>query len=449
MQKAIVPGLKHTHVRYGILAVIFAASCLSYGDRISLALAGPGMARDVSLGVVKIGYLFSAFSWAYVLGQVPAGGLLDRFGPRGVYGASIAIFSLLALFVGFSGLLSAGAAFAAILALRFLSGLAQSPIFPGNGRVVAAWFPTAERGRASAIFNASQYFALVVFAPLLGWISHAAGWKSCFWFIGLFGFVLALLWTRNVYDPRRHPRISASEIETIEGGGGLVLAAGRAPGAAAALTWRAVKALLRHRMLAGIYLGQYCVNTLTWFFLTWFPIYLSRARGLSVLKAGFAAALPAVCGGIGGVLGGVISDRLLRAGYSLSFARKAPIVAGMLLSVVMIGCIFARSQTVMLLLMSLSFFGKGIGSLGWTLIADTSPTGMVGVNGALFNLIGNISGVTTPVIIAYLVKTTGSFNDALLFVGATALLAIAGYVPIAGTIRRLELKPAPIAEGAL
>ena len=186
MQKAIAPGLQHTHLRWGILAVIFAASCLSYGDRISLALAGPGMARDVSLGVVKIGYLFSAFSWAYVLGQIPAGGLLDRFGPRGVYGASIVIFSLLALFVGFSGLLSAGAAFAAILALRFLSGLAQSPIFPGNGRVVAAWFPTAERGRASAIFNASQYFALVVFAPLLGWISHVAGWKSCFWFIGLF-----------------------------------------------------------------------------------------------------------------------------------------------------------------------------------------------------------------------------------------------------------------------
>lgn len=449
MEPVIPAGVKQTHVRYLILAVIFTASCLSYGDRISLALAGPGMARDVSLGVVKIGYLFSAFSWAYVLGQLPAGGLLDRFGPRGVYGGAILIFSLLAVLVGFAGLLSAGAAFGAILALRFLSGLAQSPIFPGNGRLVAAWFPTAERGRASAIFNASQYFALVVFAPLLGWISHAAGWKSCFWFIGLSGFLLALLWLRNMYDPRRHPRISAAEIETIERGGGLVLTGGRAPGAAVALTWHAVKELLRHRMLAGIYLGQYCVTTLTWFFLTWFPIYLSQARHMSILKVGFAAALPAVCGGIGGILGGVVSDRLLRAGRSLSFARKAPIVAGMLLSVVMIGCIFARSQTIMLFLMSLSFFGKGIGSLGWTLIADTSPKAMVGVNGALFNLIGNLSGVTTPVIIAYLVKTTGSFNDALIFVGATALLAIAGYVPIAGTIRRLELSPAPIPETAL
>ena len=61
----------------------------------------------------------------------------------------------------------------------------------GNGRIVAAWFPTAERGTASAVFNSSQYFALVMFAPLFGWLVHTHGWRSCFWFMGVFGFVLA------------------------------------------------------------------------------------------------------------------------------------------------------------------------------------------------------------------------------------------------------------------
>jgi ACS family glucarate transporter-like MFS transporter len=113
----------------------------------------------------------------------------------------------------------------------------------------------------------------------------------------------------------------------------------------------------------------------------------------------------------------------------------------MLLSVTMIGCNYARAQEAMLLLMSLSFFGKGFGSLGWTVVSDTSPKGMIGLNGALFNLIGNMAGITTPIIIGYLVKKTGSFDDVLIFVGATALLAVVSYGPLTGEIKRLELAP--------
>ncbi len=304
---------------------------------------------------------------------------------------------------------------------------------------MASWFPANERGRASAIFNASQYFALMIFAPILGWIIHSAGWRSGFWFMGVLGFVFALIWVKNIYDVRDHPRISAAEIEVIQRGGGLVSAG---TGKGSLLTWAAIKQLLSHRMLVGIYLGQYCITTLTWFFLTWFPVYLSQARHLSIMKVGFAAALPALCGGTGGILGGVVSDRLLRAGYSLSFSRKTPIIAGMLLSVAMIGCNYAAAQAVMLLLMSLSFFGKGFGSLGWTVISDTSPKGMVGLNGALFNLIGNLAGITTPIIIGYLVKKTGSFDDVLIFVGMTALCAVVSYGPLVGEIKRLDLQPA-------
>src|ERR1700735_1921443 len=113
-------------------------------------------------------------------------------------------------------------------------------------------------------------------------------------------------------------------------------------------------------MLVGIYLGQYCITTLTYFFITWFPVYLVQARHMSILKGGLAAAIPALCGCVGGVLGGLFSDALLRRGYSLTFARKAPIVAGMLLSVTIIGCNYASTQAMVMFLMSLAFFGKGI-----------------------------------------------------------------------------------------
>jgi hypothetical protein len=163
-----------------------------------------------------------------------------------------------------------------------------------------------------------------------------------------------------------------------------------------------------------------------------------RARHMSLMTVGFVAVLPALCGCVGGVLGGVVSDGLLRAGYSLTFARKTPIVTGMLLAMAMIACNYTHTQWLIVLWMALAFFGKGFGALGWTVISDTSPKGMVGVNGGLFNLIGNLAGVTTQIVIGYIVKRTGSFNDALLFVGLTALMAIVAYLPIVGTIQRVE-----------
>jgi ACS family glucarate transporter-like MFS transporter len=139
------------------------------------------------------------------------------------------------------------------------------------------------------------------------------------------------------------------------------------------------------------------------------------------------------------VLGGISSDALLRHGHSLTFARKAPIIAGMLLSITMIACNFTNTQTIVMFLMSLAFFGKGFGALGWTVIADASPRELIGLNGGIFNLFGNTAGITTPIIIGWLVKKTGSFNDALIFVGATALLAIFSYVVIVGEIKRVQI----------
>jgi ACS family glucarate transporter-like MFS transporter len=445
-----VPEVRQTRVRYLIIAILFAVSCFSYGDRVALSIAWAAITKDISVDPLKLGYLFSAFSWAYVLGQLPSGGLLDRYGSKRVYGIAIVLCSISAFLTGFAGYLTAGAAFTAIFALRLLSGFAQAPVFPGNGRIVASWFPTRERGRASAIFNSSQYFALPIFAPIFGWIVHVAGWKSCFWFMGALGVLLSLVWFKNIYGVKQHPGISSAEIETIEKGGGLVNTDQEPQPSVkgSPLTWPAIKVLLSHRMLVGIYIGQYCITTLTWFFLTWFPIYLAQARHMSILRVGFAAAVPGLCGGFGGILGGVISDRLLHQGCSLSFARKAPIMAGMALSMTMIACNYAHAQSLMLLLMSISFFGKGIGALGWTVISDTSPKGMLGLNGALFNLIGNIAGIITPIVIGYLVQKTGKFDDALIFVGLTAFCAIVSYGPVVGEIKRLDLSfPSPAPNG--
>ncbi len=160
---------------------------------------------------------------------------------------------------------------------------------------------------------------------------------------------------------------------------------------------------------------------------------------MSILNAGFVAALPAICGFVGGVLGGIVSDFLLRHGRSLTMARKTPIVIGMLLSTSMIACNYVQSSTLVVAIMALAFFGKGLGALGWAVVSDTSPKEIAGLSGALFNTFGNTAAITTPIVIGYLVKGTGSFSAALVFVAANALVAVFCYLFVVGTIRRVEL----------
>ena len=429
-----------TRVRYVIVAMLFIASSFSYGDRVILSIIGVALSRDLHLNALQLGNLLAAFSWAYVVAQLPAGSLLDRFGSKRVYGYSIVGWSICALLAGFAGYLPLALAFTALFLLRLLSGAIQAPIFPGNGRIVAAWFPAAERGRASAVFNSSQYFALVFFGPLMGWVVTRRSWPACFWLGGLMSLALSVAWFRTVHSVKEHPAISQSEIDHIEAGGGLASMdqAAALKTRSSTLTWSAIRLLLSIRMLVGIYIGQYCITALTWFFLTWFPIYLSQARHMTMLNVGLAASLPAMCGVVGGITGGVVSDKLLRRTGSLSIARKTPIIAGMLCSLTLIGCNYTDNTILVIALMALAFFGKGFGALGWPVISDVSPRNMIGLNGGLFNLVGNTAGIVTPIVIGYIVKRTGSFNLALVYVGTMAVGTVLSYLFIVGDIKRVE-----------
>ncbi len=427
-------------VRLLIALMLFMATAINYADRATISIAGPDMAKELGLTPVQMGYVFSAFAWSYVVAQIPGGWLLDRFGVKWVYAASIAIWSGFTLMQGAVGFFTGLTAVILLFALRLLVGLSEAPAFPANARIVAAWFPAKERGMASAFFNSAQYFATVLFTPLMAWIVHTYSWHHVFTVMGLIGVLFALLWLKVVHGPERHPMVGSAERDYLRENGALMVMDGaRAGGAGEA--GRTLKQLLSNRMLLGIYFGQYFITVLTYFFLTWFPVYLVKERGLSILQAGFAAVLPALCGFIGGILGGVVSDVLLRRGYSLTAARKIPIVAGMLVSMSIIGCNYVQADALVVGLMALAFFGKGVGALGWAVVADTSPKESGGLSGGLFNTFGNTAGITTPIVIGYIVQQTGSFNGALVFVGANALAAILCYLVVVGQIRRVEIKP--------
>lgn len=435
---------KQTRIRYLVLATLFIVTTINYADRATISIAGAAIQDELGIDSVSLGYIFSAFGWAYVLGQIPGGWLLDRFGSRRVYAASIftwSLFTLLQSFVGHIGFLNV---VTTLFILRLMVGLAEAPSFPGNARVVAAWFPTAERGTASAIFNSAQYFATVLFAPIMGWITYSFGWQYVFIVMGVIGILFSGVWLKVVYSPTEHPRVSKAELEHIEKNGGLVdMDRAASPGEQRGDTgpkWSYVKQLLTNRMLIGVYLAQYCINAITYFFLTWFPVYLVQERGMSILKAGLIASLPAICGFIGGILGGVISDFLLRKGASLSVARKTPIVLGLSLATSMVIANYVDAEWLVVAVMALAFFGKGLGALGWAVVSDTSPKQISGLSGGIFNTFGNIASITTPIVIGYIISATGSFQMALVYVAFNAAVAVFSYLVIVGPIQRIELR---------
>ncbi|WP_033923962.1 MFS transporter [Sphingomonas sp. 35-24ZXX] len=427
-----------TRIRYRIIVLIFAITTLNYADRATFSIAGGAASSELGLDAVETGYILSAFAWAYVLAQIPGGALLDRFGTKSVYVAAIAIWSACTAVQGFVGWLPGLTAVTTLFAMRFLVGLAEAPSFPGNARLVSAWFPARERGTASAIFNSAQYFSLVAFAPLMGWLVHEFSWRAVFWVMGVLGLLAALIFQLFIHGPDRHPAINAAEIELIRDGGGQINLEG-VSGSTKVFDWANIRRLLASRMMLGIYLGQYCINVLTYFFVTWFPIYLVSERGLSILQAGFAAAVPAICGFVGGLAGGVISDKILARTGDIDRARKVPLVSGMLLATTILGCVWAKQEWMVIALMSLAFFGKGVASLGWAIMADVAPRQLAGLSGGVFNMFGNTAGIITPIVVGYIVATTGSFDFALGFVAFHCLITIVAYTVIVGPIRRLEL----------
>lgn len=430
--------------RFLILALLVFVTTINYADRSTVAIAGPVLADQLGIGPIELGYIFSAFAWTYALGQIPGGWLLDRFGSKRVYFVSITCWSLFTMLQGSVVFLAAGSAFVSLLFLRLLVGLAEAPAFPANIRVVAAWFPAAERGIASTLFASATYFATVIWSPVMAWLVTVAGWPWMFVIMGVLGLGTAGLWQAFFHAPNAHPRVGEVELAHIRDGGGLIEldSAREADRVNISVTQalRDVLALLRTRMLLGVYIAQYCNTALAYFFLSWFPVYLVKERGMTVLQAGFSAALPALCGVTGGILGGALSDLLLRRGFSLTFSRKAPIIIGALCAATIVACNYVRADWLVLAFMSLAFFGKGLGAVGWAVISDATPPRISGLSGGVFNSFANIAGVVTTIAIGYIVAATGSFALALMFVSAHAIVAIVSYLVIVGPIRRLTLE---------
>jgi MFS transporter, ACS family, D-galactonate transporter len=420
--------MKPTRVRLGVLALITFATLLNYVDRSVMGVAQPAIVSELRISPELMGLIFSAFSWTYALAQIPGGMVLDRLGSRLTYALSLALWSLATvLHAAMSGV-------AGLFGARLALGLAEAPCFPANSRILSTWFPQTERARANGVYSVGQYVGLGFMIPVLTWITAQWGWRALFLLFGGAGLAFAVLWFALYRDPQHSRSVNQAELDLIGNGGGLA-----APDATVRFSWRAVGALLARRQILGASIGQFCGNSTLVFFLTWFPSYLATERGMDWIKSGFLASLPYVAASAGVLIGGAVSDRLIRVTGSPTLGRKLPIITGLLLTSSMLAANYVEDNAMVIAIMSVAFFGQGMVNLGWTLISDVAPKQMIGLTGGVFNLCANVAGIVTPLVVGFVVGATGSFYGALVYIGTLGLVGAAAYVFIVGEVRRVEV----------
>lgn len=428
---------KKSNIRYVMLVFMGLAMLVNFIDRATLSVAAPMMSKELGFNAADMGWAFSAFGWAYMLCQIPGGILLDKYGSRLVYGLAMIVWSVFTFLQGTVYLFPS--TFITLFILRFLMGMAEAPATPASSRLSVQWFPNNECGFATSIYQTAPYVALGVFTPVLSYVITLFSWHYVFFSAGLLGIVFGLFWLGFVRDPLKHKSINNEELEYIRSGGGIPELGSAARASQPAIRWGQLKQMCANRMMIGVYIGQFCLTSITWFFFTWFPTYLYQEKGLSIIKVGLVAAIPAIAGFVGGIVGGMLSDYLLRKGYSLTFSRKLPIVLGMLLSSSIIIANYTPSIPLVVFVMSLAFFAKGFSNLGWCVLSDTSPKEALGLAGGIFNTFGNVAGILTPLVIGFIIQATGSFDWAIIYVGSMGLIGVVAYLFIVGKLERLTL----------
>ena len=420
---------RRTNARWFMLGLVFVGTIINYLDRTNMAIVAPLISKEFTIGPVTMGFLFSAFSWAFAAATLPGGYFLDRFGTKITYGLCLASWSFLTVLQAFAGGVTS------FFGLRLGVGGAEAPAFPANNKLATSWFPQNERGVAGSVCSMGVYVGTALLTPLVFWIASSFGWRAVFLLSGALGLVWAAVWFAAYREPADSAMANAAELDYIREGGAVI---GQPP-RGEPFRWDHFRKLFTYRQIWGVCIGKLAATTTLYFFLTWFPTYLVQARGMTMLHAGAASIGPYLAAGAGVMFGGWWGDWMIWRGISVNFARKAPMVLGLLLTGSIVLANFTHSNLIVILVLSFAFFAQGMSSTSWVVISEIAPRNLVGMTGSVISFAGNLAGIITPITIGFIVQNTGSFEWALGFCAIVALIGTFAYTVLLGKIERIHM----------
>jgi sugar phosphate permease len=406
----------------GALVLLFISGSISTIDRAALAVANPLIRHDMNLSVSEMGFLLSAFLWAYAFAQLPVGWLIDRFGPRSALGVGLALWSAAQAMCGF-----VSNSFQFTLA-RIGLGIGEAPQFPTAARVVRDWFPKRERGKPTGIFAAASYFGTGIAAPLITVLMLQFGWRAMFAILGVAGLLTSLVWFAKYRDPGKAQLNDAEHHYRTDG---------QRDQAQPRVSFRQWSKLFRSSTTWGIVGGNFGVQYVTWLFNSWLPAYLQMSRHMTLAKVGFAAAIPYVFAVGGTLCAGFVADYLAKGRLGLVNGRKVAICSFLIgQATAVIVAAYATSDFSALAFVSLAMFcGTATSTTSWSSISILAPEGFTGSLGALQNFGGYIGAALAPIVTGIIVEQSGSFLPALLTgAGVSGVSAVIYLVMLRGPI---------------
>jgi len=385
-----------SRVRYRVVAGAVTLAGVTYLDRVCVGVLAPSIMADLHISQIQMSFVFSAFTAAYAIFEMPTAWWADLVGSRRVLTRIVLWWS------AFTMLTAAATSYAMMLVVRFLFGVGEAGAWPNAARVFSRWIPLRERGRVQGIFFAGAHLAGGLTPALVAWIALYLPWRLVFVMFGFVGVAWAALWYWWFRDePREHPAVNAAEVKLIETTRGLP------PGDVTRGTWSEV---FRIPSLLPLCL-QYVANSYGYyFFITWLPTYLVKARGMSSAELAIFSGLPLTLSAIADVSGGFTTDALCRRLGLRAGMRSIGVVSYLLAAGAMIGGTLASNPRVGGTLIALG------GAFSMFTLAPSWSTaiGLGGRNTALLSSVMNTSGQVgaffSPIVLALLVDHFGDWS---------------------------------------
>ena len=395
--------------------MLLIAGTINYMDRATLAVGNTVIGHDLGLSIAGMGYLLSAFLWAYAFAQLPVGALVDRFLPRVLFTAGLSLWSL-AQVAG--GLVSS---FGQFYFARLFLGVGEAPLSPTMARVTRDWFNPRSRGLAVSICNSGGPLGAAIGVPLLTFLMLAFGWRWMFIIMGLVGLVLASIWF-TLYRNPTEVTLTDSEIAYCNDG------APAMQGSPA--TFREWKMLFRFRTTWGMLIGFFGCTYMIWIYMAWLPGYFEIQRHMSVKYTGIAAAIPFAWGIAGSIVGGYTADRLIRSGQTALNSRKIPASLALVgTTCFTIAAAYVQSNTLAIACFSAAIFLLYVTSTcSWALVTVAVPQNLTASVAGMVNFGGYLGGALAPTVTGLIVQRTGSFVAALMVGGVIELVSAFSYM---------------------
>jgi len=376
---------------YWVIGIfVFLNTMICYFDRVNFSVAAPVIMKHFNWDMGVLGLAMSMFGIGYILTQIPAGLLSDRFGGRKILAAGSVGWSFFTLLTPF-----AGTPVLMYLVRGFL-GLAEGLNFPGSTSVLSRWVPRKARARIQGLNLSGVAAGPLIATPLTVWIMTLFGWKVVFFLYGTLGFLWAAAWLVYSTDkPSEHKAVTRRDIEEIESS---MIADGKAS---------VGDAPIRSKAVWGLTTAYFCFTYTWWLFLNWLPTYLVQARGYTLLKMGIFAALPWLAALISSNGAGWLSDALVKRGLSTGKARRTLIYCG---APAMGACLWFSTQVgnaeaaVALITATILLAGMNLPGF-WSLPMDMNVhkagfiTGMMNTGSALASIVA--PGLTGYVVMGF------------------------------------------------